>query len=730
MAEEGLKVTVGASLDRSTLTVFAQMAEAAKRASAQIAQYEKRAVDEGSKAATAAAKATEAAERTKTREVEREAKKRAQAERDAIRTVEREQSRALSNKMAIDRQRSRAVMQALRDEAREEKRISEQKIRDSKLREASEHRDRQAFDRQAGQGLRTGLSMAGRGIRFAAGVGRDILQGVGVDTSFQSMVRKNVDLEQMATDLSNQGFMPGKAGSAGMRQDPRLLMQESFNVGNKTGIGANEVMGGMGEFVKLTGDLETARSLMERLAILSKATGTSLEDMSAAAGNVSNALGDVPDKAKMIDEVMRQIAGQGKVGAVEIRDLATQMGKVAAFAPLMAGGTAQNIQTFGGIAQMARKSGATSATQAAQSVVALMAQFNKGKRLEAMQSYGVSATDEKTGKIRNIEEMLPQIFAAAARRHGGVGQSFRVGMTSMIQDQQAQRASRGYQAAFQEAYIGAGGTNEQKIQAGVDAVKAAFEDMRKAAVREAELKESFSAAMETTKSKSEQWNNAIQAATLELQDKFMPLLPVLVDAFTGLLGAVKGVVDFLRDAGLIKSDSKAAQNAAHGSKAMVLTGQQLEEGLKKGELTQAQVDQAGALVKKQRADLDEAKKQAASAGQHGAISRSVRGIFSNMHEALPTDMGGGGASMQLFPLFAALGIGGKGKNAYSQGEALDQLDQGGMMPGEAAEDRLKAMEQLLADIKGGTLSVHIKADDTKANGPNADGGESSLPPTE
>ena len=59
---------------------------------------------------------------------------------------------------------------------------------------------------------------------------------------------------------------------------------------------------------------------MPKLGKLAKASGSDLGDLADAAGDVSTALGDMaPDKkAERIDSIMRTIAGQGKIGAVEI----------------------------------------------------------------------------------------------------------------------------------------------------------------------------------------------------------------------------------------------------------------------------------------------------------------------------------------------------------------------------------------------------------------------------
>ena len=75
-------------------------------------------------------------------------------------------------------------------------------------------------------------------------------------------------------------------------------MREARQVANETGFGANQLMEGLQKFVGKTGDLETGRQVMRDLAKLSKATGTNLEDMVDAAGDVSPSSRTSPTRAR------------------------------------------------------------------------------------------------------------------------------------------------------------------------------------------------------------------------------------------------------------------------------------------------------------------------------------------------------------------------------------------------------------------------------------------------
>jgi len=146
-------------------------------------------------------------------------------------------------------------------------------------------------------------------------------------------------------------------------------MSQALQVGGETGTDANAALEGLSKFVGKTGDLKLGRELMKDLAVYAKATGTELDDMTDAAADVATALPEAADKNKQVLAVMRAIAGQGKLGAVEVKDLASQMAKLAANAGQFEGSAADNIITLGAMAQESRqRGGSASASQATQSV--------------------------------------------------------------------------------------------------------------------------------------------------------------------------------------------------------------------------------------------------------------------------------------------------------------------------------------------------------------------------
>ncbi len=103
-------------------------------------------------------------------------------------------------------------------------------------------------------------------------------------------------------NLSNAGYMQGDPRN-GQRVDPEELKKFAFEKGNATGMQANDVVGALGAFVSKTGDLKTGMEAFEKMAILARATGSDVTDMADAMADVSNNLGDVPNKAEVLNSV-------------------------------------------------------------------------------------------------------------------------------------------------------------------------------------------------------------------------------------------------------------------------------------------------------------------------------------------------------------------------------------------------------------------------------------------
>lgn len=641
-----LRIKVGASRDRSLDTAFQPAVKAAQAAAntiANVSAAQARAV------ATNAKRGADAAEK----EFGKLAKQAERWQKQMVRDAEK----SIADKVRAEERgaaaRARILERAARDEARVNDRAAREQQRTSERAAASAARSvrrEQATQARAlasggkqntsqnwgvARAVAGGAGSAARGGgRAAIGLARDIAEGSGVDFSAASIFSKNASLEEGATTLSNQGYMEHDPRN-NVRVDPNALMKQALTTGRETGVDANEALEGLAKFTAKTGDLATGRDVLKDMSILAKVTGSSLDDTVDAAGDIANALGDVDNKSDRVKNLMTVIAAQGKMGAVEMKNLASQMAKVGAASGTFAGGDKSILQSAA-LVQMARaRGGAASATQAASGMMAFSDVFSKGARLDKFQHFGVQV-HEANGQVRDQKSLIvDMIRAASSAQFGGMG-NFDRNMGAMVGSTQARRITRGAERAFTDAGGG---------EAGLAAAKDAIEKFEAATISSAEVQESFARAMQTSKSQAEVFNSKLREVGLETQKQLLPALIALGPAFLDLAKTFSsGAVMIAKVLGLPTSNGVDTQLKGDVNDALVSTDKQLAGG----QISQATIDNNEAKTKATTAALAAAKKEAADFKPMGAASKNLLGGFDYTLPGLLMGAIGGGTGSEGF----------------------------------------------------------------------------------
>jgi hypothetical protein len=449
-----------------------------------------------------------------------------QAEREiaaAKRAAEREAERARRAELEAERVKAREVVAVVR-QANREKMLEERKVERERQRVHNQERARADFlfrERQRALGGVIGGAASGamRGARQSLGLARAVAGGVmslgqsmfGLDVGPGRGVRIASERTKMATDLVNASVSGDEAEQIGMverQKRARELMARAQAVGEATAMDPSKVLEGLQAFVAKTGDLKTGVASIEGLARLSRATGSDVSHMASAAGDVAANLGDVANKGDMVNIIMRTFAGQGKLGAVEVKDLSKQMAGLAANTSRFGNAADATMGTLGAMTQVSRqRGGAKSAAQAVTSVQAFVNTFSKEARVNAFAAEGAEFKDKKTGLLLDPEE----IIVNALRKTGG--DSVRMG--KLFADVQARRATMGFETIFQSAGGG---------QAGEAAVRAEFAKMRGATLGKGDEAAAFSASMETPEAKAQKLQQRLDQLSMDLADKLMPAM--------------------------------------------------------------------------------------------------------------------------------------------------------------------------------------------------------------
>lgn len=685
-----LTIRVGAAVDRSLTEAFRPLIEAANRAKAVV---EKTSVS----AAGARVRAAKGAVSAEEKEYAKLVKATEKWRRDEVRAAEKAAKDRESAAEKASKREAALFERAAREKARANERAMAQMARDSE-RAAKQNA---AFNATISKGVSAAARGAGglakAGLGAAMGIAGDIARGAGVETSFGAMVSKNFELESKAQDLANAGFMAGDARN-GMRVDRNDLVKQAFSVGKTTGMDANDAIEGLGQFVGKTGDLATGRDILEQMAKLSRATGTNLSDMTSAAGDVATALGDIPNKGQAINQIMSSFAAQGKLGAVEIKDLSAQMAKLASQAPQFEGNMADNLAMLGALAQEARqRGGAASATQAATSVSSFVSMLKTPKRAEEFEKATGKKVFNQQGMIRNPQELILE-----ALRAKGMDPT---GFKTIFANAQGGRAVEGFASIYRQAGGG---------QAGEAAVIAEFERLKKATIDMAEAEESFRLAMQPAKTQAEVFNQTMRETAMKVQQEVTPALiamaPAAVAAAQGLAKAVEFFTGKSAVGAQIQSTGGNVANVIAASRAGIKAGE-VDKGQEA--MNQRAIGDAQKLVDAARADTAKVKSENQITGGDKAMAVLMDTFFGQSSRVIGKAVDGGTDSIGQRML-------GKKKEAVMDAESRQA----------ASEAILKQILDANIQLKDALTSgqVKVKTDGPAAGPPGASDSGRQPPP--
>lgn len=514
-ADGTIKIIVGAGLDRSVEATFGQIPKIAERTAKQVAKAMGGGTGGGGAAAaigksfrSAASEADKAS-----REIEKSWNKQLAAANkvaksqdkifmDAARNRVREEEKAARDVERILEKETRTKEREAAKAARAEERAAEQSARKINA-------DREKFASRTSQ----------RAVRFmfpnpigafgmGARIGGDLLRGAGVDFSVAGSVSRAVGVQSLATQLSNQGYRAGEAGAAGTRVEGSTLESEARSVGKSLSIDPAKLLEAQTKFVDITGSLDDSRKNMKGLAEIAIATGTDFSAMSEAAGNISRHLGDTPDKAEKLAGIMRVLAGQGKVGSIEIKDFAMQMAKVAAIAPKFAGDVGENITKLTTIAQLSRaEGGSATAAQAATATARFADTFFSGARLKKFRGLGIDPyTDKSHTQLKDPFEIIRQ---SIAKTKGSA-----TALADLFKSVMSQRAITALSNAYNQAGGGKAG------MAAVDSSLAVFG--KESAITKEEVTADVAKNQETMAAKAQKFQDQLDEIVSKLATEVIP----------------------------------------------------------------------------------------------------------------------------------------------------------------------------------------------------------------
>lgn len=537
MSDGKIQIIVGASMDRSLEQTFASIEKRAQKAGVNIAKAMGVGLSGGSgvggnsnpfdKMAKDAGKAAKAAINS----VDRQRKETAKA----LKEMQGDWEKAEKDKKKIldksEKDFQRSERQKTKDAAQEiDARLAHE---EKAAKAASASQDRFAH-RASRYALRSGREMFSAAGRF----GRDIASGAGVDMSVGSLVQRSVGIENAAVDLSNRGHIEGEKGANGGVVSSRILEGEARKTGLATAVNPEEILAAGRTFVGLTGDLDTWRKIMPQVTKQTMAMGGSQEDAAKMAGEFAAHIGDIPNKAEHVMNMMMVAAGQGKIGGIDATEFAKYASRVAAPAGQFAGDKSENVGKLTAIAEIAKMhGGAANPAEAMGSITQFSNTLKKTARTKSIAALignkNGQFTDDQHSNMRGINEIMKDLIWGAAKDvHNPNGPRVKANLNSIATATGDVRGAKALYGLVDTFNTAGGGTK------GMDAVNAELKRFDSAIMTTTELERAAAEKMETTKSQTEVFNQQLEAVShgvmAELGPAIKDLAPDAIKAAQGL----------------------------------------------------------------------------------------------------------------------------------------------------------------------------------------------------
>lgn len=401
-------------------------------------------------------------------------------------------------------------------------RIAENEVRDVERAEEKKNQARERFARGMGRTIGGSLtSLAGT----AARVGGSLL-ALGGGFGIADAVQKQFSLEHEAALFSNQSTATGK------RLSTKDIMARSRSIAMSQGVDATEVAKAMNAYYAKASDAPGAMQQAELFAQLSKATGSSMEEIATTAGSLRVQNPELNDK--QMRNIMLGIVGQTRHGAVDMKDLVQYVPEITATAGQYEGDQMANQQRLIGVSQIAMRS-VGSGAEAATATKHLATDVGTHKK--QMAAMGIKTTNAK-GELLDPAELIGNIMDKTGGRIDKLTEAG-IGIRSLgifMAEQNAYKAGGRAGVVADVKKFTEGGYTEEGLQSDVENMRAnSGEKFHRAVDRVSEiLQERMTPYLERFADKLPELEPKIEAAI----DAFQTLTDAFIDHPIAGIGAI------------------------------------------------------------------------------------------------------------------------------------------------------------------------------------------------
>jgi hypothetical protein len=456
--------------------------------------------------------------------------------------------RTLNQRMALEEQRHQNKLRQIRE------RGNQTRIRDAERTARAEERIarrsgitmeqykrrvhgaptalRGGFGGRSGQGIRSGLRAVG-----TMGAG---LLTIGGGFAIAGAIGQEKGLRASAAALANQAR--GTAGGQGKSFDQlqREAMDAARTEGIKSGQGPEAVIGAMRQFQAISGRFDIAQKYIGYMTEISDATDAGLGDVGRTAGQIFQSIAkggmDAEEAMQATMDVMDAMAGQSKIGSIEMNDLAQNMGALMSATDSFGGEIGDLAAKLGAMSQVAVAGGAKSPAEAFTSIMRFADDLTQRGAVErgafAKAGVDVFKTQMIGGKevrteLKDPLELIKSIMLGTGGDLAKVQSMFGIRSAKVVKP-------------FAKMYREAGGGEE-----GVAAIERKYKEFMDVTLTAPQRKEAAT-------NRRRQADRQLDRARAEFNDaigkELLPVLTQLIPRFTELIPAltkaISGLVKF------------------------------------------------------------------------------------------------------------------------------------------------------------------------------------------
>lgn len=352
----------------------------------------------------------------------------------------------------------------------------------------------------------------------------------------------------MATEKSALGLANQMAGEGATPEQIRKKAKEiTKRAQSVKGFSPEEILSSARAFGGISGDYQLGLDMSDDLSQIALATDVNLEEISKVAGNAFSKIkgpgvSNAQAKTQTL-EAVRTFAGQGNIGAVEIKDLAQYGGRLTSGAMRFQGTRIENMKRMGTLAQVAAGFGATDAAEATEAAIRFADDLSThAEKVGQLQIRGKSIsafTDPGKGKgkntqMRGIQDIISDVMEATGGSQTMLGEIFGARSKKMtdffaLKYTEAEKANAALPAK----------QRQQAGKAGRSAIAAEFEKFDRASLSVKDQQLRADAALSGT---TAQLNNAIKDLNDKLASELLPNMPQLVRSVTEMTPLLVGLV--------------------------------------------------------------------------------------------------------------------------------------------------------------------------------------------